>query len=88
MISNDYNRLPNRLIVIVPLTGTNRGLRIHLPLAPPEGGITKPSVMMCDQMRAVSLLRFRRHRGEVTAETLHQARAMVGRCIDREIPSL
>lgn len=81
--SGAYNHMPNGLTIVVPLTGTERGLRIHLPIDPPEGGITKRSVIMCDQVRSVSQLRFRRRRGQVTTSTLDRVQQMVSQFIDR-----
>jgi len=84
VISNDYfNRTPNGLFFIVPITGTDRHIRYHVRVAPPQGGLTRPSVIMCDQARAQSVLRFRRRRGNVSPEVLTQVQAMVGEFIDR-----
>ncbi|HWV22990.1 MAG TPA: type II toxin-antitoxin system PemK/MazF family toxin [Thermomicrobiales bacterium] len=84
VISNDYfNRTPNGLHIVVPITGTDRDIRYHVRLAPPEGGLTKPSVVMCDQARAVSVERFRRRRGAVSLDLLRRVQLMVGEFIDR-----
>jgi mRNA interferase MazF len=80
--SNDFfNRGPNALHIVVPITGTDRGVRYHLGRLQPEGGLTKQSMIMCDQVRAHSVLRFRRFRGAVSAETLVRVRAMVWQCL-------
>jgi mRNA interferase MazF len=79
VISNDYfNRLPNGLYVIVPLTTRNRGLRLHIPIFPSEGGLRQPSVIMCDQVKAASERRMLEHWGTVSAETLAATRQLVG----------
>lgn len=84
VISNDeFNRTPNELCIIVPITGRDRGIRYHVRLAPPEGGLTKSSVIMCDQARSQSQHRFRRHRGSVSIDTLRLVQEMVGKFIDR-----
>lgn len=84
VISNDFfNRVPNGLHIIVPLTGTDRGLRHHIRIAPPAGGLTKPSVIMCDQARSQSQLRFLRRRGHVTADLVRRVQELVGEFIDR-----
>lgn len=83
VISNDYyNRTPNGLIIVAPITGTDRGIRYHVRLEPPEGGLTKPSVVMCDQVRAQSLQRFVRLKGVVSPATLQGVQRMVGSFID------
>ncbi|MDQ3655861.1 MAG: type II toxin-antitoxin system PemK/MazF family toxin [Chloroflexota bacterium] len=84
ILSNDvYNAIPHELRIVVPITGTDRGVAAHLPIHPPEGGLSKPSVIMCEQVTAQSLLRFRRKRGEVSQDMLDQVQAMVGMFIDR-----
>jgi len=84
VISNqDYNGIPHGLCIVVPITGTQRGVASQLDVAPPEGGLTKPSVILCEQVRALSLLRFRRKRGEVTGDTLQRVQAVVGAFIFR-----
>jgi mRNA interferase MazF len=84
VISNDnFNRVPNGLHVVVPITGTDRNIRAHVRIAPPQGGLTKPSVIMCDQVRAQSEQRFLRRRGVVSAEILVLVQALVGTFIDR-----
>ena len=84
VISNDcYNRTPNGLLFIVPITGTDRGLRFQLKIDPPEGGLTKPSIIMCDQARTQSVLRFRRLRGRVSDQLLRMVQELVEEMIDR-----
>ena len=84
VISNDqFNRVRNGLHIIVPLTGTDRGLAYHVAIRPPEGGLTKPSVIMCEQERSQSIRRFMRRRGRVSSETLQRVQEIVGLFIDR-----
>jgi len=84
VISNDtFNQVPNGLHMVVPITGTDRNVRVHLRITPPVGGLMKPSVIMCDQARAQSILRFQRRRGAVPADILQQVQQMVGESIDR-----
>jgi mRNA interferase MazF len=68
--SNSYNRTDNGLFIVVPITSIDRGIRLHLKIEPPEGGLTKPSVVMCDQICAQSEERFYRRRGAVSAEVM------------------
>lgn len=71
VISNDsLNHSPSELAIIVPLTRTRRATRVHIPIAPPAGGVTSESFIMCDQIRAVSTERFVRKRGTVVQEIL------------------
>lgn len=84
VISNDFfNRVPNGLCIVVPITGTDRGIRYHVRVEPPHGGLSKPSVIMCDQARSQSELRFLRRRGRIPDALVAQVQAMVGEFIDR-----
>jgi mRNA interferase MazF len=84
VISNDqFNKVRNGLHIIVPITGTDRGLPFHIAISPPEGGLTKPSVIMCEQERSQSIRRFLRRRGRVSDQTLLQVQEIVGLFIDR-----
>jgi mRNA interferase MazF len=67
---DQFNTARNRMCVVVPLTRTDRGLRIQVPIAPPEGGLGQPSVIQCEQPRAISHERLIRYRGRVTPATL------------------
>lgn len=85
VISNDYfNHAPNGLHFVVPITGTDRNIRYHVRVTPPEGGLTKPSVLMCDQTKSQSEMRFRRLRGQVSQQTLERVQDIVAAVIDRE----
>ena len=71
VVSNDrFNALRNRLCIVVALTRTDRNLRIHVRVRPPEGGLDWPSVVQCEQVRAISYDRLRRRRGVVSLATL------------------
>lgn len=84
VISNDrFNRTGNGLCIAVPITRTNRGIRVQLPVEPPEGGLASPSVIMCDQARSMSITRLRKRRGVVKRATLEYVQQTVGWLIDR-----
>jgi mRNA interferase MazF len=84
VISNDaFNQTPHELCVVVPITRTERGARSHIMILPPEGGLTAPSFIMCEQERSLGTTRLRRRRGRVDQATLEQAQRMVGLFIDR-----
>ena len=75
--------MPNCLYIVAPITDTDRNIRYHVRVAPPEGGLSKPSLIMCDQTRSQSERRFLRRRGEVSPDIVRQVQAMVGAFIDR-----
>lgn len=69
---NALNSGPRGLVVVIPVTGTGRGLPSHVPVTHPEGGLTKTSVIMTEQVRSVSKDRFGRCYGVVTPVTMEQ----------------
>ena len=84
VISHDrFNQLPNGLHIVVPITGVDRGLAYHVPVAVPEGGLSKPSQIMCEQEKAQSINRFIDRRGVVSQETLQRVQTIVAALINR-----
>jgi mRNA interferase MazF len=69
---NALNSGPRGLVVVIPITGTPRGLPTHVPLTPPEGGLTKLSMIMTEQVRSVSKNRLGRPYGAVAQPTMDQ----------------
>lgn len=79
----DFNAIPHRLRIVIPITGTDKGLSNQVRIEAPEGGLFKPSVIMCEQVKSQSLVRFQRKRGAVTSQTLESVQRLVGLFIDR-----
>jgi mRNA interferase MazF len=67
-----FNQSPAGLIIIVPITGTIRAIPSHVRIDPPEGGLTKASVALCDQVRTISQDRLSHCLGQVTPGTQDQ----------------
>lgn len=55
IIQNDLGNRFSPTVIILPLTSRQgkRPLPTHVPLSPPQGGIRKPSVILCEQVRTV-----------------------------------
>jgi mRNA interferase MazF len=71
VVSNDaFNAGPTDLVVIVPLTTTRRRTPLHVEVAPPEGGLTAVSFIMCEQVRSVSIQRLSRRIGVLAPTTM------------------
>ncbi len=71
VVSDDtYNQGPADLVIVVPLTSNQRPIPVHVPVAPPEGGLTRPSKILCDQIRCIARARLRQRRGMVSPVTL------------------
>jgi len=83
VISNDhFNGIQHYVYFVVPITGTDRGLEYQLRISGRVGGLSKNSVVICDQARSASIQRFRFRRGAVSSGVLQSVRQMVGRLID------
>jgi mRNA interferase MazF len=67
-----FNEGPAELVVVIPLTRTERKIRWHVRIRPPEGGAVADSFIQCENVRSVSKLRARRLRGRVSETTMLQ----------------
>jgi mRNA interferase MazF len=82
VVSNDgFNSLANQLCVVVPLTGTDRGLPYHVRVQPPEGGLDRLSIVQCEQITVRSYERLLRRRGRVDPATLRAVEARLRRLL-------
>jgi len=67
-----FNQSPAGLVVILPITTKIRGIPWHVPVSPPEGGLTRPSVILCEQPRSVSQQRIQYRMGLAGTATMQQ----------------
>ncbi|MDR2896073.1 MAG: type II toxin-antitoxin system PemK/MazF family toxin [Propionibacteriaceae bacterium] len=67
------------LVWIVPLTTTDRGWPLHVPLKVGN----RVSVAMCEQLRSASIERLGQFIGDVGYETLSEVRAVIRRIVGR-----
>ena len=58
------------IVSVLPITSRDRGIRSHVAVEPPEGGLTVPSWILCEQVRTISRERLLGRIGVVTARTL------------------
>jgi mRNA interferase MazF len=76
IVSHDrFNALRNRLCIGVAITGTIRPVPSHVTVRPPEGGLIKPSLIQCEQIRVVAYERLRQRRGRVDRSTMEAVEA-------------
>ena len=72
MSADIFNEGPAELIVVIPITRTQRRVRWHVQINPPEGGLVSESFMQCENVRSVSKIRLKRFRGRISASTMLQ----------------
>jgi mRNA interferase MazF len=67
-----FNHGPADLVVVLPITSKNMSQPIHVPVKAPEGGLSTPRFIKCDDIRSVSKQRIKRFHGTVSAQTMSE----------------
>lgn len=71
MLSVDlFNAGPSQLVIILPINSTVRQVAAHIAINPPEGGLRRPSAILCDAIRSVTRDCLIARWGTVTSATL------------------
>lgn len=68
--NDDYLRAVPDLVIVVPITTTDRGWPHHVTVGGRSTGLSKPSFAMTEQPRTVSRERITRQSGAADADTL------------------
>ena len=66
-----FNHGPAELVVVIPLTTKRKGIPLHVPIEPPEGGVTSQSFVKCEGIRSISTERLLTRKGKMSGQTLH-----------------
>lgn len=73
IVSDDlFNQSHAELVIVLPVTSKSKGIRSHVPVSPPEGGLNVQSYIKCEDVRSVSIQRFERKLGKVTPLTMNE----------------
>jgi mRNA interferase MazF len=71
IVSHDrFNKSVADLVVVVPITSTERGIPLHVRIAPPEGGLRNVSFAKCEDVRSVSKERLTKRLGATSPRTM------------------
>lgn len=71
-----------KYVIIVPITGTNRSIPSHVEIAQGDGGLTKNSVAMCDQVKSIDTkFRLGKKMGDVSPSAMNRVREMLHKLI-------
>lgn len=65
-----FNQSPAGLVIVLPVTSKNKGIRSHVVVMPPEGGVREASYIKCEDVRSISTERLVSRWGGVTPDTL------------------
>lgn len=68
--NDDYLRVVPDLVIVVPVTSSDRGWLHHVPVAGPSTGLSRPSFAMTEQPRTLARERITRQSGMTDAQTL------------------
>lgn len=72
-----FNTGPADLVIILPFTSTIRTIPAHVLVNRPEGGLRRPSVVLCDAIRSVTKDCLVGRWGTVSAATMTQVEGAV-----------
>ncbi len=65
-----FNQSPFGLVVVVPITSTQRGWQTHVEVKPPEGGLKNVSYIKCEDIRSMSTERLIKRLDSVSSQTM------------------
>lgn len=65
-----FNHGPADLVVVCPITRQAKGIPLHVPVSPPEGGLSYKSFIKCEDVRSIAKERLGRKTGAVSKITL------------------
>ena len=68
--ANLFNQGPAGLAVVLPITSVAKGVPFHVRIDPPEGGLSVPSYVKCEDVRSVASDRISKRWGSVTRATM------------------
>ena len=84
IVQNDRGNRYSPTVIAVPLTSSERkpGLPIHVYLPKGSGGLKKPSVVLCEQVRTLEKTRLTRYMGSLDAENLREVERALSVSLD------
>ena len=69
---NLFNQSPAELVIVMPLTTKAEGIRTHVSLSPPQGGVREQSFIKCEDVRSISTERLTTRWGAISPAVMHQ----------------
>ena len=86
IIQNDLGNRFSSTVIILPLTSKmgKAPLRTHVPLLPPQGGVRKPSIILCEQVRTLEKSRLTTRLGSIRMEKMKQVEEALALAVGKE----
>ena len=83
IIQNDLGNRFSPTVIVLPLTSKmgKAPLPTHVPLLPPQGGVRKPSIILCEQVRTLEKSRLTIRLGFIGREKM----ALVEKALARAV---
>lgn len=74
IVQNDLGNQTSPTVIVAPLTSRRKKLRqrTHVAVEPPEGGLSCPSLILCEQLRTLEKRRLSRYMGMVSPTVLER----------------
>ena len=69
---DSFNSCGASLVTVLPITSKPRALRTRVEIVPPEGGLTVPSYVICEQTRTIAMERLIRPFGMLSYGTMRR----------------
>lgn len=70
IISNDVANQYSPIVIVAAITGRGESKFDEVLIKPPEGGLTKPSVIQSNQIRSIDKKRLVKKLGDISKETI------------------
>ncbi len=84
MVSVDqFNEGPADLVVVPPITGTRRGIPLHVEMKSGEAGLKKAGTVLVDAVRSIDRERLTKHLGTASPGTMRAVEDRLRILLDR-----
>lgn len=84
--SDQYNKNPKGLVIVMPITTQDWGVPYHIQVPAGEGQLDKLSFIMCDQIKCTSYHRLKKSLGFISNQIMADVENMVKRLLDIDLP--
>ena len=88
IIQNDLGNRVSSTVIILPLTSRmgKAPLRTHVPITPPQGGVRRPSIILCEQVRTLEKSRLRQFLGTLGGDKMALVERALALAVGRAEP--
>ena len=70
-----FNSSPADLVIVLPITSHDKGIRSHVRVDPPEGGLKKTSFVKCEDIRSIAKERLSKRLGKLDEPRMSDIKA-------------